>query len=114
MSALAHVATHSKTNFGKYYSSFMPGLKQIIAGCTTKETRALRGKSIECMSLIGAAVSEGGQGELFEADGAELMSLVLTSLSSQSMDSDDPTQAWPLTLTPTLISTNSPRPSPRL
>jgi len=93
VTALAHVATHSKAEFSKYYPHFMPGLKVIVGASNTKETRQLRGKAIECMALIGAAVSEGGQRAVFEADAAELMNLVLTSLAG-NMDADDPMQEY--------------------
>jgi len=99
VTALQHVATHSKAEFAKYYASFMPGLKAIIANATTKESRTLRGKAIECMSLIGAAVSLGGHVALFEADGAELMQLVLGTLGT-AMEADDPMKEYLLLAIP--------------
>lgn len=38
------------------FFSFMPCLKYIIENANVKELRLLRGKSIECASLIGLAV----------------------------------------------------------
>jgi len=37
--------------------SFMPCLKYIVQNAINKELRLLRGKTIECISLIGLAVS---------------------------------------------------------
>jgi len=99
VTALANVAEHSKSLFHKYYASFMPGLKAIIANSNTKDSRMLRGKAIECMSLIGAAVGEGGHRELFKADSAELMQLVMGALST-NMEPDDPTHEFLLMAIP--------------
>jgi hypothetical protein len=99
VTALSLVATSSKAEFAKYYASFMPGLKAIIQGCNSKETRTLKGKALECMSLIGVAVSEGGHKALFEADGAELMNLILATLAT-NMEADDPLQDYVLITIP--------------
>ena len=47
---------------------FMPCLKYMIGNATTQELRLLRGKTIECVSLIGLAVG----GEKFSADASEV------------------------------------------
>ena len=39
-------------------SRFMPCLKYIVQNAIQKELRMLRGKTIECISLIGLAVSK--------------------------------------------------------
>jgi hypothetical protein len=46
----------------------MPCLKYMIGNATTQELRLLRGKTIECVSLIGLAVG----GEKFSADASEV------------------------------------------
>ena len=44
--------------FVPYYDLFMPSLKYIMANAVAKEHRLLRGKTIECISLIGLAVGQ--------------------------------------------------------
>ena len=46
----------------------MPCLKYMIGNANTAELRLLRGKTIECVSLIGLAVG----GEKFAADASEV------------------------------------------
>ena len=48
---------------------FMPCLKYMIANANTTELRMLRGKTIECVSLIGLAVGA----EKFTADASEVL-----------------------------------------
>ena len=52
----ATVAEGAEELFVKYYDRFMPSLKYIVANATGKDYRLLRGKTIECISLIGLAV----------------------------------------------------------
>ena len=52
----ATVADTGKDLFVAYYNRFMPSLKYIVANATAKDYRNLRGKTIECISLIGLAV----------------------------------------------------------
>jgi hypothetical protein len=40
----------------RYFASVMPMLKQILVLASGKEDRMLRGKAMECISLIGIAV----------------------------------------------------------
>ena len=42
----------------KLSSRFMPTLKYLFVNATTSELRLLRGKTIECISLIGLAVGK--------------------------------------------------------
>ena len=49
---------------------FMPCLKYMIANANTPDHRMLRGKTIECVSLIGLAVGA----EKFAADASEVSS----------------------------------------
>ena len=51
----------------------MPFLKHVLENATTKELRLLRGKTIECISLIGLAVGS----EKFMPDAAEIMEVLL-------------------------------------
>lgn len=47
------------------FFSFMPCLKYIIENANVKELRLLRGKSIECASLIGLAVGSEKVGSFY-------------------------------------------------
>ena len=53
-----------------YYDRLMPCLKYIIQNANTEELKMLRGKAIECVSLIGLAV------------GAEKVSLLWADLKT--------------------------------
>lgn len=54
----ATVADTVEERFVPYYDLFMPSLKYIMANAVAKEHRLLRGKTIECISLIGLAVGQ--------------------------------------------------------
>ena len=43
--------------FGRFYSWMMPFLKSLVS-TTAKEDRLLRGKALECISLVGMAVGK--------------------------------------------------------
>ena len=67
----------------------MPALKYIIQHATATELRLLRGKTIECISLIGLAVG----GEKFMNDAGEVMDLLLKSQKGsgeEELSDDDP------------------------
>ena len=65
----------------------MPCLKYIIQNATTQELRLLRGKTIECISLIGLAVGT----EKFSADASEVMEMLLkTQTGDTELSDDDP------------------------
>lgn len=49
----------------------MPCLKYIVQNAINKELRLLRGKTIECISLIGLAVSREKVSAIFVADHIE-------------------------------------------
>ncbi len=56
VTTLAAVADTMEEKFCPYYDHFMPSLKYIFQNANLKEHRLLRGKTIECISLIGLAV----------------------------------------------------------
>lgn len=86
--ALSSVADSSGELFSKYYERFTPGLKYIIQNSSGKdELRLLRGKAIECVSLIGMAVGK----ELFYKDATDIMQILLASQTGElKIDYDDP------------------------
>ncbi|XP_072034276.1 importin-5-like [Amphiura filiformis] len=87
VTTLAAVADTIEDKFCQYYEHFMPNLKYIVQNATSKEYRLLRGKTIECISLIGLAVGT----EKFMQDANDVMQLLLkTQTDSSDMDDDDP------------------------
>lgn len=56
LTTIATVADTAESRFIQYYDRFMPSLKYIFQNATSKDFRLLRGKTIECISLIGLAV----------------------------------------------------------
>lgn len=58
VTTIATVADAVEEHFVSFYDHFMPSLKYIMAQATAKEYRLLRGKTIECISLIGLAVGQ--------------------------------------------------------
>ncbi|XP_041352900.1 importin-5-like [Gigantopelta aegis] len=88
VTTLASVADTSEDKFVKYYDRFMPILKYIVQNATGKELRLLRGKTIECISLIGLAVGK----EKFGQDCDDVMQLLLKTQTEQveEMADDDP------------------------
>jgi len=94
VTAIAAIADCIEENFIKYYDSVIPFLKSILTNANNKEHRKLRGKAMECISLIGIAVGK----EKFFQDAKEVMELLLKTQTAQ-LESDDPQvsfllQAW--------------------
>lgn len=58
VTSIASVADTAEEKFVPYYDMFMPSLKHIVENAVQKELRLLRGKTIECISLIGLAVGK--------------------------------------------------------
>merc|ERR1719187_968245 len=92
VTTIASVADTAEEKFVNYYDKFMPCLKYMIANAVTPELRLLRGKTIECVSLIGLAVGT----EKFTADASEVMELLLASQTKDEaeMADDDPQMSY--------------------
>ncbi|XP_003737866.1 importin-5 [Galendromus occidentalis] len=73
-------------DFIPFYDSFVPQLKYIIERANTKELELLRGKAIECVSLIGVAVGK----ERFTGDAAGVMELLLANEIHLHLAEDSP------------------------
>jgi len=87
VTTLASVADTAEEKFVQYYDRFMPCLKYIVQNAISKELRMLRGKTIECISLIGLAVGR----DKFMQDCSDVMQLLLkTQTEMQDMPEDDP------------------------
>lgn len=58
VTTIASVADTCEGHFIKFYDHLMPCLKQIISSANVPVLKLLRGKTIECVSLIGLAVGK--------------------------------------------------------
>ena len=91
VTTIASVADTAEEKFIEHYDKFMPCLKYMIGNALTPELRLLRGKTIECVSLIGLAVG----GEKFTADASEVMELLLSSqVKGEELPEDDPQMSY--------------------
>ncbi|CAH1781938.1 unnamed protein product [Owenia fusiformis] len=87
VTTLASVADTAEEKFIAYYDRFMPSLKYIMQNANDPKLKLLRGKTIECISLIGLAVGK----DKFIADAGEVMQLLLKSqVNVEELDDDDP------------------------
>ncbi|XP_071839523.1 importin-5-like [Apostichopus japonicus] len=91
VTTLAAIADTAEEKFTNYYDTFMPNLKFIMQNATSKELRLLRGKTIECISLIGLAVGT----QKFMQDANDVMQLLLKSQTdANDMEDDDPQMSY--------------------
>lgn len=58
VTTIASVADTCEGGFVKFYDHLMPCLKQIICSAVAPELKLLKGKTIECVGLIGIAVGQ--------------------------------------------------------
>jgi hypothetical protein len=87
VTTIAAVADTVEDKFESYYEKFMPKLKYLFINATTPELRLLRGKTIECISLIGLAVGK----EKFLADCQDVMETLLrTQTNFENLEDEDP------------------------
>jgi hypothetical protein len=86
VTTIASVADTTEKEFVVYYDRLMPCLKYMIANANTEELKMLRGKTIECVSLIGLAVGA----EKFMSDASEIMDMLLKTHSEGNLPDDDP------------------------
>mmetsp|Transcript_76341 Transcript_76341/g.182761 ORF Transcript_76341/g.182761 Transcript_76341/m.182761 type:complete len:1118 (-) Transcript_76341:59-3412(-) len=81
ITSIAVIAGVMEQDFVQYYDSIMPMLKQFVMTCTSKKENRLRGKSFECMSLLGIAVGK----EKFLNDAKE----AIGAMMSTQVEADD-------------------------
>ncbi|CAG0914081.1 unnamed protein product, partial [Notodromas monacha] len=87
VTTIASVADSAEEKFIDYYDRFMPCLKYIMQNANDDKLKMLRGKTIECISLVGLAVGR----EKFSNDAREVMDLLLrTQTGEVIMPEDDP------------------------
>ncbi|XP_064638859.1 importin-5-like [Lineus longissimus] len=95
VTTLASVADTAEERFIHHYDRFMPSLKYIVQNATSEDYKLLRGKTIECISLIGLAVGK----EKFMPDASEVMQLLLKTQVADvgedgEMSEDDPQMSY--------------------
>lgn len=94
VTTIASVADTSEEQFITYYDALMPALKFIMTNAVSEEFKMLRGKTIECVSLIAMAVGT----DKFLPDSDEIMSLLLsTHPEGQPVPDDDPQTTYLIT-----------------
>jgi len=96
VTTVASIANTLEQDFAKYYELFMPCMKYIMQNANCKELRLLRGKTIECASLIGLAVGA----DKFTADASDIMDLLLRTQVDNGgveLDEDDPQLSYMIT-----------------
>lgn len=87
VTTIASVADSAETRFAAYYDRVMPCLKYILQNAVQPELRLLRGKTIECATLIGLAVGK----VKFMSDANDIMHLLLkTQTEFGEQEGDDP------------------------
>lgn len=90
VTTIASVADTCEKEFVTYYDRLMPCLKYIIQNANDERLRMLRGKTIECVSLIGLAVGR----DKFLADASEVMDMLLKTHTEGDLADDDPQTSY--------------------
>lgn len=83
LTLLGYIAETAQETFIPFYSSFMPGIKSILAAATAPDQALLRGKAMQCAGLVGNAVGV----KVFAGDALELMNLMISCLGQEDIDS---------------------------
>ncbi|KAG6004336.1 hypothetical protein E4U21_001149 [Claviceps maximensis] len=85
LSTIATIADAAQAAFSKYYDTLMPLLVSVLQNQSEKDYRLLRGKAMECATLIALAVGR-------ERLGQDAMTLVnlLANIQANITDADDP------------------------
>lgn len=87
VTTIAAVADTVEEKFEPYYDKFMQKLTYLFTNATTPALRLLRGKTIECISLIGLAVGK----DKFLHDCQDVMETLLrTQTNFENLEDDDP------------------------
>ncbi|KAG2182508.1 hypothetical protein INT43_007439 [Umbelopsis isabellina] len=89
ITTIATVADSAEDKFIKYHGAIMPLLLNILRQATAKQYRLLRGKAMECASLIALAVGK----EVFAPFVQEFINLLIESQQSVT-ESDDPQTSY--------------------
>eukprot|EP01066_Platyproteum_vivax_P019442 Platyproteum_vivax@DN7658_c0_g1_i8.p1 len=90
VTTMAVIAGVVGTSFTPYYAHVMPLMKKLVQASTSEDDKRLRGKGLECMSLLGVAVGK----DVFLPDAKECMEAMLTIMHSGEVKDDDPLQEY--------------------
>ncbi|KAI6241894.1 Importin-5 [Aphelenchoides fujianensis] len=85
ITTIASIADAAENHFAEFYQRLATPLKYILANANSKELKELRGKTMECLSLIGVAVGR----ERFRDDANEIMQTLLRA-GIKFDEEDDP------------------------
>ncbi|CAM9494764.1 unnamed protein product [Ascophyllum nodosum] len=91
VSLVAAMAEAGQGDFNRFYDALMPILTQVLSTCNDAEQRLLRGKTLECVSLVGSAVGK----ERFGLDALKVMQLMVQAQAA-GLEDDDPTRVYML------------------
>ncbi|RKO92447.1 armadillo-type protein [Blyttiomyces helicus] len=89
ITTIATVADSAEDKFVKYYPAIMPLLLSVLQQASVKEFRLLRGKTMECASLIALAVGK----ETFAPHAAEFVNILRVTQQSIT-EPDDPQSSY--------------------
>ncbi|ORY50953.1 ARM repeat-containing protein [Rhizoclosmatium globosum] len=89
ITSIATVADCAEKNFVNYYGAIMPVLINILQNATDKRFRLLRGKALECASLIGLAVGK----EVFSQHVHQFLQ-ILNVIQQEPKEDDDPVSSY--------------------
>ncbi|KAI9141287.1 armadillo-type protein [Paraphysoderma sedebokerense] len=89
ITTIATVADSAEDQFAKYYGSIMPWLISILREAKSAEFRLLRGKAMECASLIALAVGK----DVFGPDAKSFLDLIM-EIQKAVTEPDDPQSSY--------------------
>ena len=89
LTTIATIADSAEDAFVKFYDGIMPLLIGIMRQAVAKEYRLVRGKAIECATLIALAVGK----QIFMPHAQEVL-LLLRDIQQTIVDADDPQTAY--------------------
>ncbi|CAR21773.1 TOG domain-containing protein [Lachancea thermotolerans] len=89
LTTIAFIAEAAEKKFIKYYDTLMPLLINVLKTDTGNANRLLKGKCIECSTLIALAVGK----EKFLTQSQELIELFI-AYQNQGIDDDDPMKSY--------------------
>ncbi|KAF9585152.1 hypothetical protein BGW38_003684, partial [Lunasporangiospora selenospora] len=89
ITTIATVADSAEDRFVKYYGGIMPMLMSVLREATDREYRLMRGKAMECASLIALAVGK----EVFAPHAQEFIKLLVRTQTDVT-ETDDPQAAY--------------------
>ncbi|AMD21979.1 HFR124Wp [Eremothecium sinecaudum] len=89
LTTIAFIAEAAEKKFIKYYDTLMPLLLNVLKTDTGKENRTLKGKCMECATLIALAVGK----EKFSVHSQELIELLI-SYQNDGIEDDDPIKTY--------------------